>query len=131
MLYPVILFVLLVTPCLVVAVQPCMGWIRLKKKKKSIPFTNDMLVEIILKGAYFTIKWFKCCWFKSYMAITGGRNLIRQIFRKSRWLHAVKTKWTSGSPSEKQGFQTKFSVQLCFRCTLLWFLQLLQLMHIE
>ena len=25
----------LVTPCLVVAVQPCMGWIQFKKKKKN------------------------------------------------------------------------------------------------
>ena len=55
-----LIFLFLVTPCLVVAVQPCMEWIPIKKKYKtflaSLKFTYGYIILSLYQKCYFLRK---------------------------------------------------------------------------
>ena len=58
--FPVCCNLFLVTPCLVVAVQPCMEWIPIKKKNTKDEIQNSNLETIQLTKPITAFTWCKC-----------------------------------------------------------------------
>ena len=72
------MFLILVTPCLVVAVQPCMEWITIKEKKHLICFGWFMNVFL------FCVMFF--CYKVSYPAITAVKSYMNLLFLKCQYV---------------------------------------------
>ena len=68
----------LVTPCLVVAVQPCMGWIPIKKKKYLMCDPSQMALEITSQPA------FKCYVWKTFKTFIWF-SILSQTINNYKW----------------------------------------------
>ena len=97
----------LVTPCLVVAVQPCMGWIPIKKKKQTIPTLLMLISPLSTSG-------------KDSRYVTDT-VMLSISSRLSTWF------WFCLYSSEKKMMGVLFTLCLSSLCLIFFFLCLMSL----